>query len=95
MPYNFGFRILIQSGRDNPTKKIKMKQFIPFLSVTIASVFLQNCTNRDEEVISSNNQLKIEKTIMKREDSAKTSGEILDPDPPVRDGDNWRLAPNQ
>ncbi|MBM7420208.1 MULTISPECIES: hypothetical protein [Chryseobacterium] len=72
-----------------------MKKFIPIFSITIATVFMQNCTDRDEEInVSDDLSGQIEKTIMMKGDSAKTSGEIVDPDPPVRDGDNWRLVPN-
>jgi hypothetical protein len=72
-----------------------MKKFIPIFSITIASVFLQNCTNRDEDIISNHNQSDdAPKTLLMREDSIKSSEQILDPDPdtdpPVRDGDNWR-----
>lgn len=70
-----------------------MKKFIPIFSITIASVFMQNCTHRDEEINVRDDQFdQIEKTMMMKGDSAKTSGEIVDPDPPVRDGDNWRLV---
>lgn len=72
-----------------------MKKFIPIFSITIASVFMQNCTHRDEEINVRDDQFdQIEKTMMMKGDSAKTSEEIVDPDPPVRDGDNWRLVPN-
>lgn len=72
-----------------------MKKFIPIFSIAIASVFMQNCTHRDEDVISDNDPFDhIEKTLMMRGDSTKSSGEIVDPDPPVRDGDNWRTVPN-
>ncbi len=72
-----------------------MKKFIPIFSITIASVFIQNCTHRDEEINLRDDQSdQIEMTMMMRGDSTKTSGEIIDPDPPVRDGDNWRLVPN-
>jgi len=70
-----------------------MKKFIPIFSITIASVFMQNCTHRDEEINVRDDQFdQIEKTMMMKGDSAKTSEEIVDPDPPVRDGDNWRLV---
>jgi len=73
-----------------------MKKFIPIFSITIASVFMQNCTHRDEEINVRDDQFdQIEKTMMMKGDSAKTSGEIVDPDPPVRDGDNWRLVQNK
>lgn len=73
-----------------------MKKLIPIFSVTIASVFMQNCTHRDDEINERDDQSDlIEKTMMMKGDSAKTSGEIVDPDPPVRDGDNWRLVPNK
>lgn len=73
-----------------------MKKFIPLFSITIASVFMQNCTHRDEEInVRDDRSDQIEKTLMMKGDSAKTSGEIVDPDPPVRDGDNWRLVQNK
>lgn len=68
-----------------------MKKLIPIFSIVIAAMSLQNCANRDEDLItddSSYEELKI--SIMKK-DSAKSSEEIVDPDPPVRDGDNWRI----
>lgn len=72
-----------------------MKKFIPIFSVTIASVFMQNCTHRDEEInVHDDRSDQIEKTMMMKGDSARFSEEIIDPDPPVRDGDNWRLVPN-
>ena len=72
-----------------------MKKFIPIFSITIASVLIQNCTNRDDEInVHDDRSDQIEKMMMKG-DSAKTSEEIIDPDPPVRDGDNWRLVPNK
>ena len=72
-----------------------MKKFIPIFSITIASVFMQNCTHRDEEInVRDDRSDQIEKTMMMKGDSAKTSEEIVDPDPPVRDGDNWRTVPN-
>ncbi|MXS71591.1 hypothetical protein GSF70_10215 [Flavobacteriaceae bacterium W22] len=75
-----------------------MKKFIPIFSIAIASVCLQNCINREEDIVSDSDPLtEIEKEMMMRGDSAKSSGEILDPDPdpPVRDGDNWRSIPNK
>ncbi|SMP12343.1 MULTISPECIES: hypothetical protein [Chryseobacterium] len=73
-----------------------MKKFIPIFSITIASVFMQNCTHRDEEInVRDDRSDQIEKTMMMKGDSAKTSEEIVDPDPPVRDGDNWRLVPKK
>lgn len=72
-----------------------MKKLIPIFSIAIASVFMQNCTHRDEEMnVRDDRSDQIEKTMMMKGDSAKTSEEIVDPDPPVRDGDNWRTVPN-
>ncbi|MDR6487196.1 hypothetical protein J2799_001681 [Chryseobacterium vietnamense] len=74
-----------------------MKKFIPFFSIVIGVVSLQNCTHRDD--IISNNE-KIEKpkptinSMAMKQDSAKSIEAIKDPetkDPPVRDGDNWKL----
>jgi len=72
-----------------------MKKLIPIFSIAMASVFMQNCTHRDEEMnVRDDRSDQIEKTMMMKGDSAKTSEEIVDPDPPVRDGDNWRTVPN-
>ncbi len=72
-----------------------MKKLIPIFSITIASVFMQNCTHRDEEVNVRDDQSdQLEKTMMMKGDSTKSSGNDVDPDPPVRDGDNWRVVPN-
>lgn len=72
-----------------------MKKFIPIFSIAIASVLMQNCTHRDEEInVRDDRSDQIEKKMMMKGDSAKTSEEIVDPDPPVRDGDNWRTVPN-
>ncbi|MBW7674232.1 hypothetical protein [Chryseobacterium chendengshani] len=70
-----------------------MKTFIPIFSIAMASVLLQNCHERDEEIISNHNQSdEIKKSLMKQGDSTKSAGEITDQDPPVRDGDNWRIV---
>ncbi len=75
-----------------------MKKFIPFFSIIITAVCLQNCTPRDEDMISDSEYIeKSEPTInglVMKQDSAKSIEVIEDPgtkDPPVRDGDNWRL----
>jgi hypothetical protein len=70
-----------------------MKKFIPIFSITIASVLIQNCTNRDDEINVHDDQSdQIEK--MMKGDSTKSSEDIVDPDPPVRYGDNWRIVQN-
>jgi len=76
-----------------------MKKFIPFFSIVIGVVSLQNCTHRDDDIISNNEKIEqpeptINGLIMKQ-DSAKSIEAIENPetkDPPVRDGDNWRLT---
>lgn len=73
-----------------------MKKFIPIFSIGIVSVLMQSCSNRDEDVISDHRQLdEINKITMMKGDSTKSSEEIVDPDPPVRDGDNWRVVQNR
>lgn len=52
---------------------------------------LQNCANRDEDLIQEDNSFDGVKMSIMKKDSAKSSEEIIDPDPPVRDGDNWRI----
>ncbi len=73
-----------------------MKKFIPFLSIILGSVSIQNCVQRDEDIISSNNEkFEMKKDSQMRSDSAKSSEQIIDPDdPPVRDGDNWKIKSN-
>jgi hypothetical protein len=76
-----------------------MKKFIPFFSIMIGAVCMQNCTHRDEDIISNNEQIEsLERStdvFAMKQDSAKSVEAIEDPetkDPPVRDGDNWRLT---
>lgn len=76
-----------------------MKKFIPFFSIMIAAVSLQNCTHRDEDMISNSAYNEKSEPIINglvmKQDSAKSIEVIEDPgtkDPPVRDGDNWRLT---
>jgi len=65
----------------------------------IAAVCLQNCTHRDEDMIPSNEQIESSErsadVSAMKQDSAK-SIEVIEntepKDPPVRDGDNWRLT---
>lgn len=71
-----------------------MKKFIPIFSIAIAAFSLQNCSNRDLEILDLNESDDIQKKQVMRKDSAKSSEEIVDPDPPVRDGDNWRIKPD-
>ncbi len=72
-----------------------MKKFIPFLSIVTGSILLQNCVQRDEDIISTNNEkFEMKTPLQMRFDSAKIAEQIIDPDPPVRDGDNWRIKPS-
>ncbi|WP_426478110.1 hypothetical protein ACP3T3_01100 [Chryseobacterium sp. CBSDS_008] len=76
-----------------------MKKFIPFFSIMIGAVSLQSCVHRDEDIIS--NSEKIEKSartikVLAMKQDSVTSLEVIEnppqKDPPVRDGDNWRLT---
>lgn len=60
----------------------------------MTSVFLQNCIQRDEDLVKEDKVYDEIKTSMMKRDSAKSAEEIKDPDPPVRDGDNWRIQPS-
>ncbi len=53
---------------------------------------LQNCANRDEDIITDDSSYEGLKISIMKKDSARSSEEIVDPDPPVRDGDNWRIT---
>lgn len=68
-----------------------MKKLIPIFSIAIAAMSLQNCANRDEDLIHHGRSYEDLKISIMKKDSAKSSEEIVDPDPPVRDGDNWRI----
>lgn len=72
-----------------------MKNCIPLLGVLFCLTILQNCTNRNEEADFLEekllkNKLKYEKPI---QDSTVFNKSINDPDPPVKDGDDWIINP--
>lgn len=69
-----------------------MKKLIPIFSIAIAAISLQNCANRDEDIIRDGRSYEDLKISIMKKDSARSSEEIVDPDPPVRDGDNWRIT---
>ncbi|WP_312422582.1 MULTISPECIES: hypothetical protein [Epilithonimonas] len=69
-----------------------MKKLIPIFSIVIAAMSLQNCANRDEDIITDDSSYEGLKISIMKKDSARSSEEIVDPDPPVRDGDNWRIT---
>ncbi|WP_294297412.1 hypothetical protein [uncultured Chryseobacterium sp.] len=60
--------------------------------MALASVLIQNCSYRDEDLnledVQSGTTSKI---LIMRGDSVKTSGGPVNTEPPVRDGDNWRF----
>lgn len=73
-----------------------MKKFIPIFSIAVSSFLMKNCTSREEDLNADGLPSEtVNKSLMMRGDSAKTSDDIVDPDPPVRDGDNWRLLPDK
>ncbi len=73
-----------------------MKKFIPIFSIAVSSFLMLSCTSRDEDLKIDDLLFEIAgETFMMKVDSAKNSEAIVDPDPPVRDGDNWRLVPNK
>lgn len=65
------------------------------MSLGIVTVCLQNCSQRDEEIILKRDQSYETSSAILRKDSANSDVQILLPnpkDPPVRDGDNWRIT---
>jgi len=71
-----------------------MKKFIPILCLTAFTFAVQNCNNRDEDLVRENYSKEvISNTSQKRSDTTTKQPSIVDPDPPVRDGDNWRTSP--
>jgi hypothetical protein len=73
-----------------------MKKIIPILGVSIGAMLLQQCAERNDNIegLTDFSELKATDQLV-RKDSAKSSQEIVDPDPPVRDGDNWRSTPKK
>lgn len=72
-----------------------MKKLIPLLAIVTGSVFLQNCTQRDEEITQLQTHFEREQEpISAKGDSTESSGHVY-PDPPVKDGDDWRIAPKK
>lgn len=73
-----------------------MKNFIPIASLLIGSVFIQNCAERDDEMASItetpvDNSERDDQLMSKDSTDSSDSDSHLYPDPPVRDGDNWRM----
>ena len=72
-----------------------MKKFIPIASLVMSSVFIQNCAERDEKITPTDKTVLIspeKDDHSMSKDSAKSADGHLYPDPPVRDGDNWRTV---
>jgi len=67
-----------------------MKKLVPYLSLLCLAVSLIQCSGRDENADENYKP----QGISKRGDTASTINPIVDPDPPVRDGDNWRNSQN-
>ena len=68
----------------------------------IGAVCLQNCSHRDEEIISDTKQVEKSEPVVNalsmKQDSARSLEVIENPspkDPPVRDGDNWRFIQDE
>lgn len=72
-----------------------MKKFIPILSLAVLSFAVQNCNNRDEDLARENYNSEKFSSKSQSKDSITTKQSIVDPDPPVRDGDNWRIDPKK
>lgn len=67
-----------------------MRKIILLLGLGIASPFLLQCADRQEDPTQSVKTENIQ--LSKRQptyDSLKVGGKTVDPDPPVRDGDHW------
>ncbi|MCU7618465.1 hypothetical protein NZ698_14790 [Chryseobacterium sp. PBS4-4] len=57
---------------------------------------MQNCSQHDEDFVHETNiSENLQDHHLMSRDSAKSSDEHLYPDPPVRDGDDWRIAPKK
>lgn len=75
-----------------------MKKLIPILSLALGSAIMQNCSQRDEDIATSTtekNADKLQDHPLIGRDSTQSSDHHLDPDPPVRDGDDWRTVPTK
>ena len=78
-------------GRDNHLKLKKMRKIIPILCLSMTMPLLLQCTERTEDTQES---LPPERSLVSKtlpgKDSVQLSETVVDPDPPVRDGDHWR-----
>lgn len=70
-----------------------MKKIIPIVGVSIVAVLLHQCAESNDH-IQEFTEMSADHQVI-RKDSAHSSQEIVDPDPPVRDGDNWRSKPKK
>ncbi|MBF6643926.1 MULTISPECIES: hypothetical protein [Chryseobacterium] len=70
-----------------------MKKIIPILGIGIGALILQRCAERNDNIqdLTDSSVQKLNDQSV-RKDSTRSTQEIVDPDPPVRDGDNWRIV---
>lgn len=71
-----------------------MKQLFPFLSLMACTFSMLNCAEHDDAASTKTETYDLKPTIFLREDTVRKENPPVDPDPPVRDGDNWRALPN-
>ncbi len=68
-----------------------MKKVIPHLILVMSALVLQNCRPGDEIYNDSTGKEQFVKTTKKKSDSTTSSlVDPADPDPPVKDGQDWK-----
>jgi len=70
-----------------------MKKLFPFLSLIACSLSMLNCAEHDDAALSKTETDDLKPAVFLRGDTLRKDNSPVDPDPPVRDGDNWRSVP--
>lgn len=78
------------NGRDDHKSKT-MKKVIPHLLLIVSAFALQNCRPQEQEVFDEQLTNVFSTKTEKESDSVKYgSQKPVDPDPPVKDGQDWK-----
>lgn len=70
-----------------------MKKLFPFLSLIACAFGVLNCAEHDDAVLPKTETDDLKPAVFLRGDTIRKDNPPVYPDPPVRDGDNWRTVP--
>ncbi|WP_175459337.1 hypothetical protein [Epilithonimonas lactis] len=66
---------------------------MPFLSLIACAFGVLNCAEHDDAVLPKTETDDLKPAVFLRGDTIRKDNPPVYPDPPVRDGDNWRTVP--